>query len=127
MANNLSRRPAKPALGRGRIQQGARRAFTMLDSSELSTSQILPFTHALRLHQGRSIDTNTYRQVHRRLSAIADRQGRSSSRGRPWIWRLREKAFSLSLAMPIGHLRGYLRHQWLGANDRKYLSWIETN
>ena len=61
----------------------------MLGSSELSTSEILPYTHALRLHQGRRIDTNTYRQVHRRLSAIADRQGRAISRGRPIIWRLR--------------------------------------
>jgi hypothetical protein len=89
MPPNLSRRPARPAAGRGKIQKGVKRAFVMVGRSELTTSEVLKYTHALRLHQGRKIDTKTYRQVHRRLAVIADPAGRSSSIGRPWIWRLR--------------------------------------
>ena len=89
---NLSRRPAKPALGRGRIQMAVRRAFIMLGASELTTSEILSFSHALRLHQGRKIDTNTYRQVHRRLSEMgAVRIGRAATIGRPWRWRFKDQ------------------------------------
>jgi hypothetical protein len=61
-----------------------------MSRSEMSTSEVLRYTHALWLHQGRKIHTNTYRQVRRRLDEIADRIGRSSSPGRPWIWRLRK-------------------------------------
>jgi hypothetical protein len=61
-----------------------------LSRSEMSTSEVLRYTHALCMHQGRKIHTNTYRQVRRRLDEIADRIGRSSSPGRPWIWRLRK-------------------------------------
>ena len=62
----------------------------MLGETELlTTSEILSFSHGLRLHQQRKIDTNTYRQVHRRLSEMgAVRTGRAATIGRPWRWTL---------------------------------------
>jgi hypothetical protein len=89
MPRNLCRRPARPATGRGKIQRGIKRAFVMRGRGELTTSQILEYTHALRRHRRQKVHTNTYRQVRGRLAVIADRVGRSTSRGRPWIWRLR--------------------------------------
>jgi hypothetical protein len=90
MPPNLCRRPARPSAGRGRIQRGVRRGFVMMGRSEMSTTEGLRYTHVLWPHQGRKIHTNTYRRVRSRLDEIADRIGRSRSRGRPWIWRLRK-------------------------------------
>jgi hypothetical protein len=85
---NLLRRPARPAAGRGRLQQAVKRAFTMRGRRELSTSEILKYTHALRLHQGRKLDGGVYQLVHRRLGESgAVRIGRAKTIGRPWIWR----------------------------------------
>src|SRR5215471_12464874 len=47
---NLRRRPAKPALGNGRVQRACRRAFWAHETP--STSDIIAFAYALRLHRG---------------------------------------------------------------------------
>src|SRR5262249_6594727 len=91
MSRNLLMRPARPAAGRGSVQQGIKRAFVMLGCGELSTSDIVQFTHALRLHQGRKLNGGVYQLVHRRLSEIADKVGRASTIGRPYRWRLKDE------------------------------------
>jgi hypothetical protein len=59
MANlrNLSRRPAKPALGNGRVQRGALRALWVLGIA--STSEIAEWTHARARAYGERSDNHT--------------------------------------------------------------------
>jgi hypothetical protein len=45
MNPNLQRRPAKPALGNGRVQRGALRAAWALDGTA-TTSEVAEWTHA---------------------------------------------------------------------------------
>jgi hypothetical protein len=54
MNRNLSRRPAKPALGNGRVQRGIRRALWVLGTA--STTEIMEWTHS-RI-RGRRCDAN---------------------------------------------------------------------
>jgi hypothetical protein len=56
--------------------------------AELTTSQILTYTHALRRHRGQKIHTNTYRQVRRRLDEIGAIRVRRVPPYGAWLWRL---------------------------------------
>jgi hypothetical protein len=79
---NLSLRPAKPALNRGSVQRRARRRLLL---GPASTSQLMIWTHprgGKRQHSRRAV-----RHV---LERIAVRVGRAQTRGNPWIWRLKE-------------------------------------
>jgi hypothetical protein len=91
---NLSRRPAKPALGNGAVQKACRRALWALGTA--STSSIIEFCYARRLlllGARRKNDLN--RGARRALVAIGARRiGRASTRGRPWRWRLGSKSGS---------------------------------
>jgi hypothetical protein len=82
---NLARRPAKPALNRGRVQRLARRALLALDIA--STSDVLAWTCARKIMRGQRRANHDNRAARRVLDRIAVRVGRATSRGRPWIWR----------------------------------------
>jgi hypothetical protein len=87
MNPNLSRRPAKPALGNGRVQRGALRA--LIASGDASTSEIAEWTHARARAYGELSDNHT-RAARRALSQIADRVKRVPPYG-VWLWRLRDE------------------------------------
>jgi hypothetical protein len=81
----------RPALNHGRIQKLARRALLTL-GGRATTSQVIEWTCCRkRLLHGRRIERHDYRAARRALERIAARVGRGSSRGRPWIWRLRNE------------------------------------
>jgi hypothetical protein len=82
MNPNLSRRPAKPALNRGRVQRGALRALWVLGIA--STSEIAEWTHARARAYGERSDNHT-RAARRVLSRIADRVKRVPPYG-AWLW-----------------------------------------
>jgi hypothetical protein len=81
---NLRLRPAKPALGRGRLQRQIRRAFIV--SEVLSSSQIYDWCYA-----GKRLPLSTRQRysVWRILNEVAEPVGHSLTIGRPWLWRLR--------------------------------------
>ena len=83
----MSRRPAKPALGNGRVQRGALRA--LIASGDASTSEIAEWTHARARAYGELSDNHT-RAARRALSRIADRVKRVPPYG-VWLWRLRDE------------------------------------
>src|SRR5262245_29384599 len=84
---NLRKRPAKPALDRGRLQRAARRAF-IAEGDQLSTTTILDWVYVRRRHA--PLSPGLYHALHRALESIgAKRIGRAETIGRPWLWRLR--------------------------------------
>jgi hypothetical protein len=90
MANlrNLSRRPAKPALNRGRVQRGALRALWALDG-EATTSEIAEWTHARARVQGLRSDNHT-RAARRAAERIAARVRKVGPR-HTWLWALKDE------------------------------------
>lgn len=82
MNPNSSRRPAKPALNRGRVQRGALRALWVLGIA--STSEIAEWTHARARAYGERSDNHT-RAARRVLSRIAERVKRVPPYG-AWLW-----------------------------------------
>jgi hypothetical protein len=84
---NLRLRPAKPALNNGRVQRAARRALWALH--EASTSEIMEWTHGLKLHRGERLmnwDRESARRALKQIGALEI--GRAKTIGRPWRWRL---------------------------------------
>jgi hypothetical protein len=83
---NLRRRPHSPNKNRGRLQVQIRRAFAV-NGPVLTSSQVYDWTHARK----RDMDFRRWDRwaIHRMLAAIADPIGRGSTRGKPWVWRLR--------------------------------------
>ena len=82
---NLRRRPAKPALGNGRIQRAVRRAFYFAHSSEVTSSDVYDWVYPCRRH----LLTQAHRHSARRvLMTIADPVTRVPPYG-AWLWRLR--------------------------------------
>jgi hypothetical protein len=88
---NLSRRPAKPALGRGRLQVRIRRAFWAY-GGEISTSTGVAWSYRA-LQWGAPRKDALSRAVRHALISIGAVKVRRSptGRGRPWIWRLRNE------------------------------------
>src|SRR5262245_66565973 len=93
---NLLRRPAKPALGNGRVQRACRRAFWAYETP--STSDIIAFAYALRLHRGerRNAFNATVRRTVTAMGAV--RIGRARTRGRPWRWALKDEVSEIGRA-----------------------------
>jgi hypothetical protein len=90
---NLRLRPAKPALGRGRLQVQVRRAFITADAPAISASKIYDWCFARRrLMLGKPLTTRHRYSVWRILVTIADPVGRGTSIGRPILWRLRHSS-----------------------------------
>lgn len=85
---NLTHRLPRPAQGCGRVQKAARRALYGLGTA--STGEIMQWTCAMKLHRGERLMRHDYRSARRALQSIAIRVGRAGTRGRPWIWVLRE-------------------------------------
>jgi hypothetical protein len=82
---NLQRRPAKPALGNGRIQRAVRRAFCF--GPEVTSSHVYNWVYPRRRH----LLTQAHRHSARRvLMTIADPIERTNAIGRPWLWRLKD-------------------------------------
>jgi hypothetical protein len=84
---NLQRRPHSPNLGRGRLQRQIARAFEA-HGPEVTTSTIYDWCMLWPVDK-RSSQAQRW-SIRRILDAIADRRGRASTIGRPWIWRLRK-------------------------------------
>jgi hypothetical protein len=81
---NLQRRPAKPALGNGRIQRAVRRAFYF--DFELTSSEVYDWVYPRRRH----LLTQAHRHSARRvLMTMADPIRRVPPHG-AWLWRLRD-------------------------------------
>jgi hypothetical protein len=88
---NLRLRPAKPAQGRGRLQVQVRRAFIVADAPAISATEVFDWCYAKRrLMFGKPLTTRHRYSVWRVLAAIADPVERGTTRGRPWLWRLRD-------------------------------------
>jgi hypothetical protein len=85
---NLSRRPARPALGNGRVQRGVERAL-IAHNGPITTTVAAEYAYALRQYQGRRLTSRHYAYLRRALDRIADRIGHGRGRGRPWLWRSR--------------------------------------
>src|SRR5262249_19780384 len=87
---NLSKRPAKPAKGNGRVQTACKHALWALGTA--STSDCIGFAYASRLLlNGERRNGNMSRAVQHALVSIgAQRIGRASTIGRPWKWRLKQ-------------------------------------
>jgi hypothetical protein len=83
----IPQRPERPALGRGRVQIGARRAFVC--GEIISTADAAQFAYCRKtLLHGRQLEPHDYRLVRRALELIAVPIGRGGGRGRPMRWRL---------------------------------------
>jgi hypothetical protein len=86
-SRNLLRRPAKPALGRGRVQTMVRRALTL--QPVLSTSELKAFVYVRRQYRDGHVDRGLCLSIRRAAESICERVGRAETNGRPWKWRLR--------------------------------------
>jgi hypothetical protein len=73
---NLRLRPAKPALGNGRVQRQVNRAFMV--SSTLSTSEVLGWVYARRQLQGRRIVSVQRSSLARETAWVGTRSRRQS-------------------------------------------------
>jgi hypothetical protein len=82
---NLRRRPAKPALGNGRIQRAVRRAFYFAHSSEVTSSDVYDWVYPHRRHLLTQMHRHSARRV---LVTIADPVARVPPHG-AWLWRLK--------------------------------------
>src|SRR5262249_3597806 len=88
-SRNLLRRPAKPAQNRGRIRRSVWEEL-VFNNGMATTAQVLDRVYAHRRLKARRLGNGGWYQcVRRRLDEIADRVGRSTGRGRPWLYRLR--------------------------------------
>jgi hypothetical protein len=77
---NLAARLARPSFNNGPVQRSARRALLVL--GEASTSEVSRWAHRVPTR-------DRTRYTRRVLLRIAVRVGRAPTRGRPWLWRLR--------------------------------------
>jgi hypothetical protein len=85
---NLRRAPARPALGNGRIQKALRRCFLAL--GPVVPADVL-YSWARRWPRsldGQRINQRERHSIVRVLVVMAERVGRASTPGRPWLWRL---------------------------------------
>jgi hypothetical protein len=113
--HNLRLRPAKPALGRGKLQIRVRRAFLTADAPAIPASKIYDWCYARRrLLLGKPLTTRHRYSVWQILVAIADPVARDASIGRPILWRLRQNAGAkLPLCFPA-KIRNEVREQYRG-------------
>jgi hypothetical protein len=85
---NLRLRPVKPAKGNGRIQRQVRRAF-MVGGPVLTSSQVYDWARSARAPRFGQWERWSITKV---LLEVADQIGHASTRGNPWIWRLKTPA-----------------------------------
>ncbi|MEA2969560.1 MAG: hypothetical protein QOE78_2821 [Alphaproteobacteria bacterium] len=94
---NLRLRPHAPATGRGRVQLAVWRAFHA-HGDELTSSDVYAWCDRWGAKHPRGHMERW--NVSRVLRTIADPIGRAPTRGRPWIWRLKQPAADSSSAPP---------------------------
>jgi hypothetical protein len=81
---NLHKRPAKPALGNGRLQVQCRRAFTAFEGV-ISTGDAYQWSYPRHERRNAAYYGGIWRAL-RQIGAV--RIGRANTMGRPWLWRL---------------------------------------
>jgi len=87
---NLRWRPHAPSKGRGPVQRAIRRAFTASGAEVLTSSAIYDWTHGRRrFGRLKSMPPGIYSRTRRTLRTMCEPVGRAPTRGRPWLWRLR--------------------------------------
>jgi hypothetical protein len=78
-------RPRAPSLDRGPVQRRVRRAFIAMGKAALSTTELLLWTHP----RARGTRHDRRRAVRRACECYCERVGRSTSIGKPVLWRLK--------------------------------------
>ena len=75
----------------GSIQRGITRAFIAAGGRDLTTPELLSWTHAGALHRGASTWEQKYLSgdVRRAAKRMCEQVGRSTGPGRPVLWRLK--------------------------------------
>jgi hypothetical protein len=75
----------------GRVQRGITRAFIAAGGRDLTTPELMEWTHARALHRGASTWERNYLKgdVRRAAKRMCEQVGRSTGPGRPVLWRLR--------------------------------------
>jgi hypothetical protein len=79
---NLHKRPAKPALGNGRLQVQCRRAFTAFDGL-IATGDAYDWCYPRHPRHTAAYYGGIWRAL---MSIGAVRIGRAKTMGRPWLW-----------------------------------------
>src|SRR5262249_24469208 len=92
---NLTLRPAKPALARGRIQRAALRALRLF--GRMTTSEVMPWAFPRKVCRGERLANHDYRSMRRVLEQIAVGAGRARTGGRALEWRLRNSGEKLEV------------------------------
>src|SRR6516164_9122567 len=78
------RKPAQPALGAGRVQTQCRRCFYAFEGV-ISTSDAISWAYPWAERRANGLNVSARRAL---VSIGAQRVGRASTIGRPWLWRL---------------------------------------
>jgi hypothetical protein len=75
----------------GRVRRGIIRAFIAAGGRDLTTSELLVWTHALVLYRGAPMRVRRYLclDVRRSADRICERTGRGKGKGGPVLWRLK--------------------------------------
>jgi hypothetical protein len=84
--------PPRCPIRLGRVRRGVARAFIANGYRDLTTSELLQWSHALELYRGASLRQRHYycqwiRKAALRLCERVERSDKGS--GRPWLWRLK--------------------------------------
>ena len=76
----------------GHIQRGITRAFIAADGRDLTTLELLSWTHAQALYRGAPPRVREYLcwDVRRSAERLCERVGRGTGPGKPVLWRLRK-------------------------------------
>jgi hypothetical protein len=75
----------------GRVRRGVLRAFIAAGNRDLTTSELLVWSHALELYRGVPMRVRRYycQSVRRSAALLCDRIGRGKGSARPLLWRLK--------------------------------------
>jgi len=104
LRSNLLHRPAKPAKGNGRVQQGCLRAF-WAHNAAITAPIAIEFAYAVRLISEKP-RRSFYINATRALESIgAQRIGRAKTIGRPYLWKLRDMDGNMGKELNGGNKR----------------------
>jgi hypothetical protein len=87
---NLRFRPAKPALGNGRLQRQVARACIVAGTPIVSSSTFYAWAYAGKKLRGEPVSWGHRSSVKRILRTIATPVGRANTIGRPLLWKLND-------------------------------------
>jgi hypothetical protein len=90
---NLLRRPHSPNKNRGRLQIMVRRAVAYADADVLTATEVYKFCKTMpKLVDGTPLYRGARWSIVGLLNERCERGGRATTRGRPWLWRLKTLA-----------------------------------